>query len=74
MRSDEKWLLLAFYNRPKDTAMRDVVNQAITEGVLVRKRAMYLLDKWADKGWYEYGVSVDLGWLTDEGKEQAAKL
>lgn len=31
------------------------------------KRAWYLLDKWAGRGWYEYGVCIDLGWLTPEG-------
>lgn len=33
------------------------------------KRALYLLGKWCDKGWYQYGVSLDLGWLTQEGTE-----
>lgn len=29
-------------------------------------RAQDLLEKWADNGWWEYGVSVRSGWLTDE--------
>ena len=28
------------------------------------KRAWYLLNKWAGRGWYEYGVTLDLGWFT----------
>ncbi len=28
------------------------------------KRCRYICDKWADKGIYEYGVSVEMGWLT----------
>lgn len=31
------------------------------------KRAMRLLDKWSDRGWYDFGVSLDLGWMTPEG-------
>lgn len=38
------------------------------------KRAVYLLDKWEEKGWYEYGVSVMHGWLTPEGEALAAKM
>ena len=26
------------------------------------KRVAYLCEKWASQGWYEYGVSADLGW------------
>lgn len=37
------------------------------------KRAWFLLEKWTGKGWYDYGVAVDLGWFTDEGAEQARK-
>lgn len=29
----------------------------------------YYLRKWADKGWYEYGVSLRSGWFTLEGIE-----
>lgn len=27
------------------------------------KRCWYLLKKWSDLGFYDYGVSLDLGWL-----------
>lgn len=27
------------------------------------KRVAYLCEKWAKQGKYEYGVSVDLGWV-----------
>lgn len=29
------------------------------------KRAHYLLQKWCKKGWYEYGTSLDMGWVTE---------
>jgi len=32
-----------------------------------RKRLWYLCTKWAGKGWYDYGTSCDLGWLTAKG-------
>jgi len=28
-----------------------------------RKRRLYLLKKWANLGFYEYGISLDLGWF-----------
>lgn len=30
------------------------------------KRCWYLLEKWSDKGFYNYGVTVDLGWFEAE--------
>ena len=27
------------------------------------KRCWYLLEKWTDKGFYEYGTTLDLGWF-----------
>lgn len=31
------------------------------------KQNLYYLEKWTRKGWYSYGVTLDLGWLTEEG-------
>ena len=42
---------------------RDVYNESGLNG----KRACAILDKWSSKGWYDYGVSVDLGWMTSKG-------
>ena len=36
----------------------DICSEAIP-----RKRCLYLLKKWANKGFYDYGVSLDLGWF-----------
>ena len=38
------------------------------------KRATYILDKWEEKGLYEYGVSVMHGWLTDAGEALARSM
>lgn len=37
------------------------------------KRKWSILKKWDMKGWYEYGVALDLGWLTDLGKSEFSK-
>lgn len=41
---------------------------------IAEKRALYLLQKWADAGLYEYGVCVDLGWATPEGIANGLEL
>jgi hypothetical protein len=32
-------------------------------------RWAYILDKWERKGWYEFGVALRVGWLTEKGRE-----
>jgi len=31
------------------------------------KRLQYILEKWTDKGWWDYGVSACTGWFTEAG-------
>lgn len=31
------------------------------------RRLYRVLEKWADRGWWEYGVSLRTGWLTRAG-------
>lgn len=38
------------------------------------KRTLYLLAKWSDRGWWEYGVSLRGGWLTSEGHVKLAEM
>lgn len=38
------------------------------------KRAWYLLEKWCGKDWYEYGTTLDRGWLTTKGIEAAENV
>jgi hypothetical protein len=33
------------------------------------KRGYYLLEKWDDKGWWEYGVSLRTGWFTSKAPD-----
>jgi hypothetical protein len=72
MKPDEKQLLLELVNLgfPRDELVTEV---AIRLKINV-KRAMYLLDKWTDKSWWEYGVTSRSGWLTKEGQEVAKRL
>jgi len=84
MKDDEKRFLKDVYNASLDIVVkktfgftteaprytpRDIINQP--DFYMHYKRAWYLLQKWSDKGWYDYGVTLDLGWLTDKGKEAA---
>lgn len=61
-KDDEKLLYQTIRARTtKDDApyVRDVVNElGINE-----KRASYILEKWSEKGIYDYGVSPFAGWL-----------
>jgi hypothetical protein len=64
MRPDERKLLLWVFagNWPRDCPD------------IHPNRIAYLCDKWSRKGWYEYGVTVDLGWLLPDGKAKAQQL
>jgi hypothetical protein len=59
-------LLAASGGRPRDLAEADAAG--VPESY---KRACYLLLKWTRRGWYNYGTSLDRGWLTEAGKEAA---
>ena len=67
MSGDEQAMLLALGNAewPRDYARRVGMNW---------KRCAYLCEKWCRKGWYDYGVACDLGWLTPEGRTFADSL
>ena len=88
MKEDEKKFLIDLYKASLDLVqtyafgidtglqprlhVRDIINQ---DGFYMHyKRAWYLLEKWCSKGWYEYGVTLDLGWLTDTGKMKAREV
>lgn len=72
MKDDEKRFLCDIYKAEQDLMPRDIINKP--DFYLHYKRAWYLLEKWSNKGWYEYGVTLDLGWLTLLGKEVAEGL
>lgn len=84
MKEDEKKLLIDVYQKCQNNMTknpltqqgrpwpRDLINSP--DFYIHYKRAWYLLEKWSDKGWYEWGTVMDLGWLTREGESAAEKL
>jgi hypothetical protein len=46
--------------------------KVIADGELPHKQCWYYLEKWAKRGWYGYGVSVDTGWIENEAEMRAA--
>lgn len=43
---------------------REIIN--ILSEFVNYKRCWYLLEKWSNKGFYNYGVTMDLGWFEIE--------
>ena len=65
MHTDEAVLLVALHMMrlsPRDGGERTIVPP---------KRVVRWCYKWEDRHWYEWGVSPDLGWLTERGHEAA---
>lgn len=60
--SEEYLFYLAIKHKTEDESVRDLINRL----PIHHKRAWYLLSKFIDKGVYEYGVSLDTGWLVKE--------
>lgn len=69
MKPDEKALLAVMAATPSQAArgMEFATDLATRLLAMDEKRCLYLLGKWADKGWWEYGVSLRSGWMTPTG-------
>lgn len=63
-RSQELMLYLLVKNKAKDIYVRDIIRMC----EIPYKRAEYILSKWCDRGYYDFGVALDLGWI-DESRE-----
>ena len=71
MKNDEKALLKAFSNSNEEyPRIRDIAKLL----GMHEKRLFYIVCKWSEKGFYDWGTSSDLGWLTPEGKTWAIEL
>jgi len=57
--------LYAEAGRTNRKYVRDIINEP--DFPIHHKRAWMMLYKWARRGYYDYGVTVDLGWVTPEG-------
>ena len=67
IKPDENKLWKAIWKERK--SIRDIIKEVnINE-----KRAIYILQKWTDKGLYNYGISVLSGWIEDGVKEDDLK-
>jgi hypothetical protein len=74
MKADEKELLERLQIRTSEDPNLPYVRQLVNDLGMNEKRAAYIFGKWSDNGYYEYGVSVMAGWLTDAGRSlQAVK-
>lgn len=67
MKSDEREFLLLIYGN-RNVIPRFIINDK-NKIDINKKRAWYILEKNCDKDFYEYGVSLDTGWLTPKGIE-----
>lgn len=71
MKSDEKQFMKeVLKNETLSTAKKRSIRQIIEELPINKKRANYILEKWTSNGWYDWGVSIDMGWIEkDKYKE-----
>ena len=76
MKLDEQGFLIHLLNEQGGSYnQRGVFVRDIIDFIGInRKRAHYLLSKWAKRKWYEYGVALDMGWLTPEGVTQVEQI
>ena len=51
-------------NHDRGMSPRDIIN--ILSEFINYKRCWYLLEKWNNKGFYNYGVTMDMGWFEAE--------
>lgn len=67
MKSDEKEFLKTLQRRTVEDENIPRVRQVVIDIKINEKRAAYICEKWSGKGWYDYGVNVLAGWLTESG-------
>lgn len=64
IKEDEKKFFITCLNNINEKSIRTIIN--ILSEFINYKRCWYLLKKWGNKGFYEYGVTMDLGWFIPE--------
>lgn len=63
MKPDEREMM----RRALDREQTDPFDESCAD-IAPRNRVLYVLEKWSGKGWWQYGVSLRCGWLTNEGR------
>lgn len=61
MKEHERIFITLCFNLRYTLKPRDII--IALSGIIPHKRCLYYLDKWYNKGFYEYGVALDLGWF-----------
>lgn len=71
IKDDEKLLynLIRECHRRGHTSVKAMADSYFEFIGMNYKRGYYLLRKWSDKGWWDYGVSLRTGWFTQEAPE-----
>ncbi len=64
-RKREEHMIEVLMRATKDTPRRIYWDYGLFN-IIPLKRFHYILEKWDDKGKYNFGVCLDLGWLEDE--------
>lgn len=64
--SEELMFFELIKNKPEDCSARDII-QAIYPDIHY-KRLWYILEKWLGRDIYNYGITLDLGWLEKDKK------
>jgi hypothetical protein len=70
---DDLWQFLLWNDSEHDLYCwpRDWAGPALLSGRIQSVKQMWAtLEKWTAKGWYEYGVSLDCGWVTEKGRAE----
>lgn len=72
MKHDEKIFFVLCYNLRRIGIMPRAVVNMLNE-TIPHKRCWYYLEKWFGKGFYNYGVTLDLGWFEVENLPEQYK-
>lgn len=64
MKKNELLFINFVLNKQDTESIRELIHRID----IPYKQCWYYLNKWCAKGYYEYGVTLDLGWLTKAGK------
>ncbi len=71
---DELWEWAPTNGDGSGRTPRQWIEQALAEGKINSpKQAWATLTKWSAKGWYDYGVALDLGWIWPEARSHGPR-
>ncbi len=71
MKEHERIFFALCYNLRHEFKPRDIIR--FLSETIPHKRCWYYLDKWSEKGFYDWGITLDLGWFYLDKLPQAYK-